>query len=189
MDLPPRKTMRRRDVPGTARFLTFSCYRRLPLFSNGRIKDRLVAHLGAATLRHEVRLIAWVVMPDHLHLIVCQPSGQPLTPFLQALKRPLAAEVFARWRALNAPILSKLQAPDGRRAHFWQPGGGYDRNVLGVELIEKIAYVHRNPIRRGLTTDSVSWVWSSARAYADQDEPGHPPIAFDLVPRGDRSLF
>ena len=67
---------------------------------------------------------------------------------------------------MHAGILSKPRSDTGSM-HFWQPGGGYDRNVVGDELIEKIRYVQENPIRRGLSPDSVSWRWSSAAIYRE----------------------
>jgi REP-associated tyrosine transposase len=50
--------------------------------------------------------------------------------------------------------------------HFWQPGGGYDRNIIsGHELLEKVNYIHTNPVRRGLVKHVIDWPWSSARWY------------------------
>ena len=178
--------MRRQDVPGTARFLTFSCYRRLRLLDNDRIKARFVACLGDAMTRHDVSLLAWVVMPEHVHLVVYREDDRPLGAFLQTLKDPFARGVLRRWRELDAPVLPRLRDKAGS-THVWQAGGGYDRNVVGNELVEKIRYVHRNPVRRGLVTDSLEWPWSSAAAYRALPESDGPPIAFDLLssPWGD----
>ncbi len=151
------------DVVGTARFLTFSCYDRLPLFGNERIRDRFVEQLTCAIARHALQTLAWVVMPEHVHLIVFAPDGLPLTAFLTTLKRSVAVDVIDRWRTLKAPILPRI-TDDRGTSRFWQPGGGYDRNVVGDELIEKIRYIHANPIARGLVTESTGWKWSSARA-------------------------
>ncbi|HEY0009068.1 MAG TPA: transposase [Tepidisphaeraceae bacterium] len=182
-----RKTLRRRALPGTARFLTFSCYRRLRLFDNDKIKDRFVQRLTPALLQHELRLLAWVVMPEHVHLIVFGDGPDRIPTFLQSLKDPFAREVLARWRSLRASILPRL-CDKSDAAHFWQPGGGFDRNVIGEELIEKIAYIHKNPIARGLSPDSVSWKWSSAAVYRHLPPAAGPSIAFDLVPRHDHEL-
>jgi putative transposase len=173
--------MRRRDIAGEARYLTFSCYRRLRLFDNDRIKDRFVHHLATALSGEpDLALLAWVIMPEHAHLIVFPHADRPLTPFLSALKRPLAREVLVRWRTLNAPILARLVGNDGQ-TRFWQPGGGYDRNLLDTELAEKICYVHRNPIARRLVSSPTDWPWSSARAYAAHPDATGPAIAFDLL--------
>jgi len=66
-------------------------------------------------------------------------------------------------------------------------GGGYDQNVVGAELLEKVRYCHSNPITRGLAARSIDYRWSSARAYESLDALG-PPIRFDLLPKSDRPL-
>lgn len=80
-----------------------------------------------------------------------------------------------RWRALDAPVLARLEDDSGD-VRFWQRGGGYDRNVRDRdELMEKIRYVHLNPVRRGLVERPEEWAWSSARWY-DGDRGGVVPI-------------
>jgi len=64
--------------------------------------------------------------------------------------------------------------PNGKKViRFWQRGGGYDRNISSVkELLEKIGYIHLNPIRRKLVGLPEDWQWSSFRAWHDNvDEP------------------
>lgn len=177
---PKRKRMKRVDELGTARYLTFSCYRKLPLFVNDQIKARFVADLITTSQQFGVRVIAWVIMPDHVHLIVFPREAEPLTGFLTALKRPIAMDAVKRWNAADAPILSRATDKRGA-AHFWQAGGGFDRNLTD-ELLEKIGYIHRNPVRRQLTASSVDWPWSSARRYASLPDAIGPEIAFDLLP-------
>ena len=183
----PRKTRVRYELPGTARFLTFSCYQRLPLFQNERINERFVERLTQTAIKHEVATLAWVIMPEHVHLIVSFESSS-IANWLSALKRPFAIEVLRRWRQLNAPILARLRDSAGED-HFWQVGGGYDRNVVGDVLRERIHYCHANPVKRGLASTSIDWRWSSARNYASVGESLGPAIAFDLVPRGHQKLF
>jgi REP element-mobilizing transposase RayT len=93
------------------------------LFDNDRMEDRFVYHLKIALDRHGVRLLAWVVMPEHVHLIVFPETASPLSGLLIAIKRPLATEVLGRWRAVNAPVLSRLRDRGGD-VHFWQAGAG-----------------------------------------------------------------
>jgi putative transposase len=180
-----RKKMVRYEVPGTARFLTFSCFDRLPLFNNDQIKSRFVHMLSDVATRKDMKVLAWVVMPEHVHLVLLPSAPGQITAVLTSLKSMVAAQVLARWRSLDALILRKLR--DSTGDHFWQPGGGYDRNVVGDELLEKIAYCHRNPITRGLVKRSVDWPWSSARAYERLDCAG-PPIDFTSLPPTTRPL-
>ena len=129
------------------RFLTFSCYRRLPLLGHPKIRD-LFAEQLARTMAwwreaDGLRLMAWVVMPEHVHLVVA--TGVPregvsvqderryhytscrgtqrgsVTRMLYELKKPTAAAVLGRWREMEAPILGRLTTKGGR-TKFWQPG-------------------------------------------------------------------
>ena len=136
-----------------------------------------------AAAKHDANVLAWVVMPEHVHLILfAEPAGRDIVPaFLKTLKQPFARHVLGRWRNLNASILSAL-VDNASTTRFWQPGGGFDRNVIGDELVEKVRYIHRNPITRGLAETSVDWPWSSARAYEDRADAIGPRIALHRVP-------
>ena len=184
--LPPKRTLHRLEVPGTARFLTFSCFRRLPLFNDDLIRERFVEHLVRATAKPGIDLLAWVVMPEHVHLVVMF-KGVTGESFCRSLKPAVSKEVIAWWRGLDAPMLATLRDRVGAQ-HFWQKGGGYDRNVIGDELLEKIAYCPRNPVTRALCEASVDWRWSSARAYESQDDAAGPKISFGCLPRSSRPL-
>ena len=148
-DPPHRRHLRRKEIAGHARFLTFSCYRRLPLLNHDKIRGLFVDRLAAVCAVEHVRLLGWVVMPEHVHLVVF-PDGEPdFRRFCHALKRPVAEAVLRRWKKLEAPILKKIAHGPGYR--FWQTGGGYDRNLLSPDAVrEKIQYIHDNPVRRGL---------------------------------------
>ena len=125
------------------------------------------------TAREEAgfELFAWVIMPEHVHLLV-RPDlpAHPVPHVLRRIKEPFAREVIARWVKLDAPILSRItDVKDSRR--FWQRGGGYDRNLIGQEQTHaKAEYIDANPVRRGLVTRPTDWLWSSARFHAGEIE-------------------
>ena len=166
-----RKTLRRYEIVNQPRFLTFSCYRQLPLFQNDAIKEAFVKRLQMARSNLAFRLIAWVIMPEHVHLIlVLKLPDPPMPKVLSAIKRRFAEQVLRRWKQLKAPILDRIRTPTGRY-RFWQSGGGYDRNIRDeAELFEKIEYIHMNPVKRALVTCPTDWKWSSAQWYADQSD-------------------
>lgn len=95
-------------------------------------------------------------MPEHFHLLVSEPQiGNP-SVVIQAVKIG-----FAR-RVINLDG----DANSGTAAHIWQRRF-YDFNVWRREKrVEKIRYIHRNPVRRGLVERPEDWKWSSFRAYA-----------------------
>jgi putative transposase len=161
-----RRTLKRYEEPNHVRYLTCSCYDRLPLFKNDQIKDAFVEQLSLARKRLNFQLYAWVIMPEHFHLLLTPDLPKStVTKVLYALKPPFATKVITRWRQLDAKILERVRDAQGN-PHFWLEGGGYDRNIVSKEeLFEKLAYIHNNPIKRGLVERAAEWRWSSAAWY------------------------
>ncbi len=173
-DLPPRKRLKRREEHLGWRFLTCSCYRRLQLFADDWVRDLFAEVLALARERHGFRLVAWVVMPEHVHLIIIPTAGlgtgSAVPAILIGIKKTLAQRVLRAWREPNAEVLDTIRTKDGQE-RFWQAGGGFDRNIRdGDELEREIEYIHQNPVRRGLVAKASDWRWSSARWYAGQRE-------------------
>ena len=174
MDPLPKKTRRVFNEPGHAHYLTFSCQHGFPLLSRDRTRQWTVDAINAARKRHEFDLYAYVIMPEHVHLLV-RPrcSVYRMEEFLKAVKRPVAwnAKQFLLESA-NHEWLGRLTVTKGKRKvfRFWEAGGGFDRNITRVEDLRPIAgYIHENPVRRGLAAKATDWPWSSARYYAGLD--------------------
>jgi putative transposase len=87
----------------------------------------------------------YVVMPEHVHLLVNEPRRLLLSRAIQALKLSVSMR--------------------GRKRPFWQ-AHYYDFNVPShKKFVEKLRYIHRNPVRRGLVARPEDWKWSSFRHY------------------------
>jgi putative transposase len=172
----PRRTLKRIEAPHHGRFLTFSCYQRRMLFQNDSIKDAFAAELAKVRQAMGFRLFAWVVMPEHVHLLLrTAEPGVTVPAVLTRLKSAFAQRTLGRWRQLDAPILNRLVDQAGR-TRFWQPGGGYDRNLTSAErCVAAAEYMHQNPVRRGLVRVATDYPWSSARAWAGLDVTGLVP--------------
>jgi putative transposase len=170
---PIRKAMRRREIPGNSRFITFSCQRRLPLFKNPAIAQVFQDSLARAHQRVRFQLYAWVIMPEHIHLLVRPPpppDDMPLDRVLLWIKLSTAQRVIKRWRELDAPILARITRDDGS-PRFWQKGGGFDRNVRDLaEFQRHVKYIHQNPVERGLVERPEDWRFSSVRWWMGQRE-------------------
>ena len=157
----PHKRMKRREIDSGIRFITFSCYKRLPLLSNPKIADLFVNRLTWARSKHKFELFAWVVMPEHAHLLVRPARGAELDTALTSLKLAISMRVIARWRKTAPRMLARVA--DSRAApRFWQPGGGFDRNVRTIaEFTRELRYIHHNPVKRELVPSPELWRWSS----------------------------
>jgi putative transposase len=178
---PIRRRLHRRDEPDRIRFITFSCHRRLPLLTNPGICRLFLDRLETTRVGHGVEVIAWVIMPEHVHLLIRPGPNVPLSRTLRSLKMSVAKRVLARWRELRAPILDKIASRTG--PCFWQKGGGFDRNVRDdEELSREIRYIHENPVERGLVVKPDEWRWSSVHWWMGRRENEFPCT----YPRGTR---
>ncbi len=175
-----RRRRKRYDIPGHAHYLTFSCWRNQPLLTRDRPRGWLLESLEAARRVHPFDLWAWVIMPEHVHLLLLPGDGVGVGAILKSVKQPVAKAAVSWVRQHRPDFLPRLLdlQPSGRRAYrFWQPGGGYDRNLWTArELREKIGYIHANPVRRGLVEHPRDWPWSSWRAW---EEGAEEPIRID----------
>ena len=129
-------------------FIPFSCFHRLPLLEAPGARETVEAVLEQTRARHQARVYAYVLMPEHVHLLVNEPPKIVLAQFLKAVKQMTSR---------------KLR---GAREKFWQQRY-YDSNVHGEQVrSEVIRYIHRNPVKRGLVARPEDWPWSSFRHYA-----------------------
>jgi putative transposase len=167
------KTCKRWNEPGHAHELTFSCFDGLPSLSHDRTRRWFVKAVDRARSRHAFDVWAYVIMPEHVHLLVRPRLREyDISTWLKAIKWPVAIQ-SKRYLERNAPEwLSKVtDVSRGGRSYvrFWQRGGGYDRNVANDRALgAMIEYIHANPVRRGLVSEPDQWEWSSAWWYMGQ---------------------
>lgn len=164
-----KKTIYHYNSPGHAHFLTFSCYQRLPLLSRERTRHWLIEAITRAKEKYKYALWAYVIMPEHVHLMV-YPMVQEynISFFLKTLKQSVARKAKHYLEENNRDWLKRLTVERGTRKvfRFWQTGPGYDRNINSKNaLFEKIHYMHNNPVKRGLVSTPQEWKWSSAGWY------------------------
>jgi len=173
---PHRKTCKRWDIPWDVHFLTFSCFQRRAFLSKDRPREWFLVSLARARLKHPFDLWGFVLMPEHVHLLIWPHEGQRISEILKSLKQPITQRAVA-WLRRNAPagLTTMLDSPSvGRGTYrFWQTGGGHDRNMRTIrETHEKLTYIHENPVIRGFVRRAEDWPWSSAKAWATgTDQP------------------
>jgi putative transposase len=173
------KRRRRYAEPGQPRELTFSCYRRYPFLNKERTREWFRRALEDARPAYDFNIWAYVLMPEHVHLLI-YPGQTPehMPRFLQDLKEPVARQAIDYLKAQAPAWLARLRVREGKRLRhrFWQPGGGYARNILSAGALRaSIDYIHANPVRRGLVEKAEDWEWSSARWYA-----GTGPVKIEM---------
>jgi putative transposase len=142
--------LKRYQFAGDLHFITFSCFRRQAYLASAPARFRFEEALERMRSRYELCVIGYVVMPEHVHLLLSEPRFEPLAKALHALK-------------LSVSKLSH-QHP------FWQ-ARYYDFNVYTARKhVEKLRYIHRNPVHRGLVARPEDWRWSSFLHYATGEQ-------------------
>jgi putative transposase len=126
-------------------FITFSCYHRKPFLGSATARARFERALERIRIRYNFVVMGYVVMPEHAHLLVTEPTRSSLARAIQALK-------------ISVSRIS-------RERPFWQ-ARYYDFNLItDRKRLEKLRYIHRNPVARGLVFTPENWPWSSYRYY------------------------
>src|SRR3974390_1550126 len=129
-------------------FTTFTCYRRQPFLDTSHAKNVFERSLEQTRRSYRFDVMGYVVMPEHVHLLVSEPERATLARAIQALKQSVSQKL------------------NGHHGHFWQ-ARYYDFNVLSAaKRVEKLKYIHLNPVQRGLVSRREDWLWSSYRHYA-----------------------
>ena len=156
-------------------FITCSCYRRLPFLKTARVRDVFLSVLEETRERYRFVVVGYVVMPEHVHLLITEPEvGSPST-VMQVVKQRTARALLPK-RKRRDPRQRELFGEEPRRA-FWQERF-YDFNVWSTKKrVEKLRYMHRNPVKRGLVASPEQWRWSSYRFYL-LDEAG--PVSVNV---------
>jgi putative transposase len=175
-----RKTRQTWNEPGHAHELTSSCLHRWQLLSKDRTRTWFLEGLEAARRRWNIAVWAYVIMPEHVHLLVWpRDPDYDASMILKGVKQSVSRRAVAYLRERSPAWLERLKVvrPSGRTEYrLWEQGGGYDRNIIREDAAwQAIEYIHLNPVRRGLVQQPTDWPWSSARAYA-----GMRPLLFEI---------
>ena len=173
------------DLDWDVHSLTFSTFQRQAFFRGKRTPQWFLEVIARARRRCPFHLFAYVVMPEHVHLVLQPLPGVRMRSVLWQLKRPMTERVLS-WARVHRPgLLVRMRdsQPSGKTTHrFWQRGGGYDRNLRSPsDVHEKIAYNHDNPVRRGLVDHAENWPFSSAAEWIT-GRKGPVPIDWDHLP-------
>jgi putative transposase len=145
-------------------FVTFSCYQRRPFLDDPLRRDLFLTTLERVRRRYRLVVLGYVVMPEHVHLLVSELQRTNLSTAIQALKLGFV-------RRLRGDGVASADIPTSRKGgetwgtpccanysrHFWI-ARFYDFNVwTEKKRIEKMDYIHNNPVRRGLVASPEEW--------------------------------
>ena len=160
-----RNPLRRFYGRGDLHFVTFSCYRRRPYLGTVRARNRFVKILNDLRLRYEFELVGYGVMPEHVHLLMSEPSKGNPSKVLQVLKQRVSRSLRKRRDKSNKQMELGFVREESESPAFWQRRF-YGFNVWSEKkLTEKLEYMHRNPVDLELVRHPKDWPWSSWSFY------------------------
>ncbi len=122
-------------------FITCSCYRRRQGFRSAKSRDRFLAIPEQTRLRYRFVVVGYVVMPEHIHLLLSEPKIGNLSKVMQVLKQRTARVLLPKRRPSD-PRQANLFGEAPERLPFWQ-ARFYDFNVwTASKRVEKLNYMH-----------------------------------------------
>lgn len=159
-----------------ALYITIVTKDRLPIFQTDAIKKIACQAIDEARNSGGFLLFAYVIMLDHMHLLTDCPDTS--ADVLRYIKGITGRRVIDYLKEKNfQTFLAKLRHEDWKRKHsysVWQK----EKNVLSIfseaMFMQKVNYIHNNPVRAGLVERAIDYRWSSARIWqgcATEDEP------------------
>src|SRR5438874_1572129 len=146
------KGLVRYQQTGDLHFITISCYRHANILGTLAARNILQQILEETRKKYGFQILGYVFMSNHIHLLVTEPEEKKLSTVIQIFKQR-----FSRTSS---------------EEFVWEPRY-HDFNVFTeAKKIEKLRYMHRNPVKAGLVEQPDQWQWSSFRAYASHED--HP---------------
>jgi putative transposase len=131
---PHHRLVKHCHESGDLHELTFSCYKRQPLLTNDVWRRRFARSIDAAGEELDLRLAAFVFMPEHVHMLVvpigCEPA---IDGYLARIKQPFSKWVKQQLSEAKSPLVARLtvqERPVKTCFRFWQEGPGYNSRLF-----------------------------------------------------------
>jgi putative transposase len=151
-------------------FVTFSCFRRRRLLDNDPCRRIVLGVLDSQLTKQHGQLSGFVLIPDHVHVLVWLPRTEPLSVFMKQWAQRSSRNI----RKFAMPLLPSYGSILKDGDAVWQRKYYAFHIYSRQKLEEKLNYIHQNPVRAGLVERAADWRWSSARHYEEGRTVGVP---------------
>jgi REP element-mobilizing transposase RayT len=165
-------------------YVTFTITDWLPIFINSVPIHILTDSLRFCILEKYLRIHAYVIMPNHIHLIVFDANfdndrlQKTLTEFRKFTGSRLAKYINNSLAdSLSAVI--RIKSLNDRARQVWQRGWHAEGLASDNFLHQKMNYIHENPVRKGLVRNPEDWIYSSASFWINGDEGEIPVVPIE----------
>jgi len=160
------KNLKRYTGRNDLHFITFCCYHRRRLLDSVRSRNLVTRILGEVRAKYGFALVGYVIMPEHVHLLISESATIPPARIVQIFKQRVSRRMRGKKRARKGQLSLRFPEPRAELRRFWQRRY-YDFNVYSrKKLWEKLHYMHANPVERKLVPYPREWPWSSWSNYA-----------------------
>jgi putative transposase len=152
---------RRMSQPGATWFFTLTTEQRKPLLTQPQILRAMTVAPREVYRRDPFELVAWVVLPDHLHVIARLPEGDSAYARRISIFKRLVSQ-----RVSNKLVLGKRESTRKRReSGLWQRRFWEHMIRDEADLHRHIDYIHYNPVKHGHARSAAAWAYSSFHGY------------------------
>jgi REP element-mobilizing transposase RayT len=149
------------------RFITTTCKDWLPVLNDDKDFNILIDSLNFVNNKYGCEVLAYVLMPNHIHLINLFNNGEDVSDYMRDLKKYTSGELRRKMESVgDLDLLDKLHYTERQQKFkIWQDRFD-DVYLEGINVIEtKVRYIHQNPVRKGIVQRAEEYVHSSARFY------------------------
>jgi REP element-mobilizing transposase RayT len=157
-------------IEGQVYYITTAVYGRLALFTRPNFVIPLVDSLNYYRYKHGFKLLGYVIMPDHVHLILWPSAGSTPSAIMRDYKTFTAKRILRQAQVENLQDWVTAFEQGGQQTHrgvhkVWQDSY-WDENVYTERFLrQKLNYLHHNPVRGGLVEEAQDYPYSSYRNY------------------------
>lgn len=154
------------------REITFSTFRKTHLLRDRECAQYVEQSLFDAKRKYCFQLFSFVVMSNHLHLLLMLEEPTPISSILSSIKGSSGKQILQYLRSTNLDLMKEISMlrNDKESHRIWLPGGGYDWSLKDDQSVENaIDYIHNNPVKAGLVSAAEEYEFSSAREFMAGD--------------------
>lgn len=156
---------RRADIPGATYFFTVITYRRQALLTDLRCRESLRIAIDKVRLEMPFKIVAWVLMPDHLHAVWQLPQNDKDFSLRWSLIKQHVTRDCASWLPRQGLSTSRDKRGEGSlwQRRFWE-------HLIRdeIDLARHVNYIHYNPVKHGYVTNVADWPYSTFHRYVKQ---------------------
>ena len=165
---------KRYRIDGSIYYITSVIYNRTKVFTTPSFIIPILDSLSCYRYQYSIKIIGYVIMPDHLHLLLYPQREQAITDFMRDFKRFTSGRITRQAKVEGRKewiSMFEQAGAETERAEFkvWQDSF-WEQNIFTDDFLkQKLDYIHKNPVRGGIINNAIDYFYSSARNYYLED--------------------